>query len=63
MYLFLIDKVADYNVEVIYSGGDPNLHVMDSKGNELEVYKLEKFNQIQIADLLESKGFGKFKTD
>ncbi len=58
---FLNEKALDYNVEVIYSGGDPQFFIMDNKGNDLEIFKLEKLTHDQIGDLLETKGFGKYK--
>lgn len=53
-------KVQEYNVEVVYCGGDPAFFIMNKEGLEVEEHPLDAFSEDEIAELLESKGFGKF---
>lgn len=52
-------KVQEYKVDVVYCGGDPALFIMNKEGEEVEEHPLEAFSENEIAELLESKGFGK----
>lgn len=54
-------EVQDYNVDVIYCGGDPVLFIMNKEGEEVEEIPLEDYSETQIAQLLEEKGFDRFK--
>lgn len=53
--------MQDYNVDVIYCGGDPVLFIMNKEGEEVEEIPLEDYSETQIAQLLEEKGFDRFK--
>lgn len=56
---FLTIHAKDYQVEVIYSGGDPRLILLDIQEIQLEEIVLISMDENQIMQLLEEKGFGR----
>ncbi len=61
MKSFLKNHADNYNIEVVYCGGDPRLVIMDTEGNEIEEIDLAEKDEQQIIDLVESKGFKKLE--
>jgi hypothetical protein len=57
---FLKSFADEYPIEVVFCGGDPRFVIMDSEGKELETIEIDLMNEIQIKELIESKGFKKF---
>ena len=58
---FLRENATDYDVDVVYPGGDPVLQILDAYGNEIEKIDIADKSSDQLGQLLEEKGFGKIK--
>ena len=57
---FFNKHIQDYNVQLIYDGGDPRLIIYNSKEEEIEKINLSSMNIDQIHKLLTKKGFKKW---
>ena len=57
---FLKNYVDEYPIEVVFSGGDPRLIIMNYEGDEIEQISLVHKTRNEIEELLKEKGFNKF---
>lgn len=57
---FFNKYIRDYDVQLIYDGGDPRLIIYNSKGKEIENINLSSMNVEQLHKLLTKKGFKKW---
>ncbi len=60
---FLRENATDYDIDVVFPGGDPVFTVLDAFGNELERTPLSDLKVPEIIKLIEDKGFGKLKKE
>ncbi len=56
-----MDKVNDYDVDVVFPGGEPLLQIIDAYGNEMKKIPLSDKSVDEIIGILEENGFGKIK--
>ena len=56
---FIKDDLKNFNVEVLYTGGEPRLVIYTSNKTEIETIKLAPYNRQQLNELFKSKGLKK----